>query len=243
MADGTFPGIVSANRDLNTASNVIHVSLSDGSSSLSVTGGILDVTIANSSLAVTQSGTWNIDSIINPVNIQTASGTSITVDGSVSINGSVTVTATDFDIRDLSASQDNVAISDGSDTLAINTDGSINVNVVQAPLSDEIHDFDQASAVVGFGTSNHDYTVVNTSAIITGVYVGASGDAKFEIQKNNGAGFSTVAVAFTTGKQGDSKLVEFPTPLEATTSMRVIRTNRENQAQDLYSTIMGRDVS
>jgi hypothetical protein len=42
--------------------------------------------------------------------------------------GSIEVTATDLDIRDLSASQDNVAISDGSDTLEINADGSINVN-------------------------------------------------------------------------------------------------------------------
>jgi hypothetical protein len=42
---------------------------------------------------------------------------------------SITVDAVDLDIRDLSASQDNVAISDGTDTLAIEADGSINVNV------------------------------------------------------------------------------------------------------------------
>lgn len=34
----------------------------------------------------------------------------------------------DLDIRDLDASQDNVAISDGTDTLGVNADGSINVN-------------------------------------------------------------------------------------------------------------------
>lgn len=42
------------------------------------------------------------------------------------INASIAVTATNLDIRDLDAAQDNVAISDGTDTLAINTDGSIN---------------------------------------------------------------------------------------------------------------------
>ncbi len=42
-------------------------------------------------------------------------------------NASIAVTATDLDIRDLDASQDNVAISDGTDTLAINNDGSINI--------------------------------------------------------------------------------------------------------------------
>jgi len=37
------------------------------------------------------------------------------------------VSATDLDIRDLDAGQDNVAISDGTDDLDINSDGSINV--------------------------------------------------------------------------------------------------------------------
>lgn len=60
--------------------------------------------------------------------------------GSLDVNltgstGSIEVTATDLDIRDLSAAQDNVAISDGTDTLAINADGSINVNSTpQGPI-------------------------------------------------------------------------------------------------------------
>jgi len=44
----------------------------------------------------------------------------------VGANGEITVVATDLDIRDLSATQDNVAISDGTNTLSINADGSIN---------------------------------------------------------------------------------------------------------------------
>lgn len=44
-------------------------------------------------------------------------------------NTSIAVTATNLDIRDLSAAQDNVAISDGTDTLAVNNDGSINAVV------------------------------------------------------------------------------------------------------------------
>lgn len=64
-------------------------------------------------------------------------GGSITVDGSVSITGTVAVTqstspwvvsATDLDIRDLSHTQDSIKIGDGTDFLAINADGSINVN-------------------------------------------------------------------------------------------------------------------
>jgi hypothetical protein len=42
--------------------------------------------------------------------------------------GSIEVTATDLDIRDLTAASDSVAIGDGTDLLAVNADGSINVN-------------------------------------------------------------------------------------------------------------------
>lgn len=45
----------------------------------------------------------------------------------VDVSGSsVTVSATDLDIRNLSHSQDSVKIGDGTDFLAVNTDGSIN---------------------------------------------------------------------------------------------------------------------
>lgn len=40
---------------------------------------------------------------------------------------SVTASATDFDIRDLSHAQDSIRIGDGTDFLAVNADGSINV--------------------------------------------------------------------------------------------------------------------
>lgn len=45
---------------------------------------------------------------------------------------SITVDATDLDIRDLSHSQDSVKVGDGTDFLAINADGSINVHTVEA---------------------------------------------------------------------------------------------------------------
>lgn len=57
--------------------------------------------------------------------------------------GSLTVDATDLDIRDLSAAQDNVAISDGVDTLAVNADGSINAVVSATDL--DIRDLNSAT--------------------------------------------------------------------------------------------------
>lgn len=43
------------------------------------------------------------------------------------VNASIVVTATDLDIRDLSHSQDSIKVGDGTDFLAINADGSINI--------------------------------------------------------------------------------------------------------------------
>jgi len=68
------------------------------------------------------------------------------------INTSIAVTATDLDIRDLSASQDNVAISDGTDTLAINADGSINVNFSSSVGDDDPYT-ENPLAVGGRGVS------------------------------------------------------------------------------------------
>ena len=74
----------------------------------------------------------DLDSSQDSVEIATAAGQALSIDGSgfltVNVNGSVTVTATDFDIRDLDHTQDNVAISQGGNTLTVESDGSINVN-------------------------------------------------------------------------------------------------------------------
>lgn len=63
--------------------------------------------------------------------LRASDGTLLTHTGgslNANITNTVTVTATDFDIRDLSHVQDSVRIGDGTDFLAINADGSINVN-------------------------------------------------------------------------------------------------------------------
>lgn len=106
----------------------------------------LKVSVANASIAVTATD-LDIRDLTQADEITVFQGTSpwvigdgggsITVDGSVSITGNVTVdqgtspwvvSATDLDIRDLSHSQDSIKIGDGTDFLAINADGSINVN-------------------------------------------------------------------------------------------------------------------
>jgi hypothetical protein len=154
--------------------------------------------------------------------------------------GSLTVDATDLDIRDLSASQDSVAISDGTESLEVNTDGSINVVVQEAPGT-EIVDYDTAAAVAASATSDHDWTSTAASKLLK-VLASASGKLKIEVQVETGSAsntFDTVAVAFnsTANPNIDLDLRKFA-DVPNGARVRVVRTNRDLLAQDVYSTII-----
>jgi len=216
-----------------------------------------------------QSGTWDIGTvttvttltgITNDVSIDDGGnsitiddgGGAITVDGTVAISGTVAVTqsgvwnvvctATDLDIRDLSASQDNVAISDGTDTMAVNTDGSINV-VIGGVGGTPIHDYKTASPAAG-ASDNHDYTVSTGPFQLSRVEFAGSGKTKCEVQFGPLASLATVAVAFA--EKDNKGYIEFsPTlsvPATGTGTVRVIMTNRQGAAVSVYSTIMGTDA-
>lgn len=55
-------------------------------------------------------------------------------------NASIVVSATDLDIRDLTHVSDSVKVGDGTDFLAINADGSINVNLTDDGVADDAAD-------------------------------------------------------------------------------------------------------
>ena len=97
----------------------------DGSIAITDNGGSLTI-----DGAVSQSGTWNIGTV-------------------GSITGSVTVDATDLDIRDLAHTQDSIKIGDGVEFLAINADGSLNVQSAPAGLDTWKTSVVSASTTVG----------------------------------------------------------------------------------------------
>lgn len=213
------------------------VSIDDGGNS---------ITIDNATLAVVGGGT---EATALRVTIANDSTGLLSIDdngGSITVDGAVTVSATDLDIRDLTDASDKVAIGDGTDTLAINSDGSINVNVVSSVISGEVHDYDTASAIASDASDNHDYATANTTFLLKSVIVSGSGNIKFEIQTGPVASLATVAVGFLTGRQGDTKQVFFDPAIEvpstSTGTTRIIRTNRQGAATDLYSTIIGLDI-
>ena len=295
MADGSFPGLISRNRDVNTTSNTLYTSITDDAGNLvGVTGNALDVNAANASVHVDdsafaiasdsvvasgyladetatdsvdegdiglarmtldrrvitsseQSGTWDIGTvttlttITNDVSIDDG-GNVISIDDA---GGSLTVDASQLDIDDLNLTDDAVQIS-GNGTVNSETNPIFVQSVDTAVSASEIHDYDTASAVASDATDNHDYTVTGTTFLLKSVIVSGSGNIKFEIQSGPVAGLATVAVGFLTGRQGDTKQINFDPALEvpvtSTGTVRVIRTNRQGAATDLYSTIIGNDV-
>lgn len=102
----------------------------------------LDVYLINSSIAVTQSGTWTIDSITNTVTVQ----------------------ATDLDIRDLTAASDSVQswLHDGAGTALTSTlvgsDQALDVNIVNTIAVN-----DAALANTAIATASKSLAAANTA--------------------------------------------------------------------------------
>ena len=150
---------------------------------------------------------------------------------------SITLVATDLDIRDLSHTQDSIKIGDGTDFLAVNTDCSINVVIADATPGTPINDFNTIVAVAAAATSNHDYTVPGGETFYLN-QIEASGTGKMKIEVIVNA--VTKFVQFNS-TANTNMTIHIDNPIVATTGqvVRIIRTNRDNQAQDLYSTISG----
>lgn len=203
----------------------------DGSIAVTDNGGSLTV---DGTVAATQSGTWNIGtltSITNDVNIADG-GNSITVDGSV------TVSATDLDIRDLTHVSDSVKVGDGTDLLAVNADGSINV-VVGGSSGTPVAVTSEAS--LGTGVSgNHDYTATGGAFIPDRVIVSSESIATFEILTGPTGSLVSRGKVRTSVEHPNAEFV-FPAnfSVASTDVVRVVRTNDSNKTKTLNSTITG----
>jgi hypothetical protein len=111
--------------------------------------------------------------------------------------------------------------------------------------ADEIISFDQAVAIVKDASANHDYTTTSEFRSLN-VEASASGKARFELQAETAAAsgvFETVGVKFnsTSNPNVEFKLTK-PKSVPSGAIIRVVKTNLDNQAQDLYSTINGIEI-
>lgn len=186
-------------------------------------------------------------------------GLKIEADGSVNTNTKITdgtndlvvnadgslnavVTASDLDIRDLTAASDSVSIKNGANTLAVNADGSINTGIPGV----EVLDYGSSTAVAANASANFDYLVTNTkvfkNAVVT---VGARGAVKVEIgtSADGGTTFDVKKTVFQL--PADNKTIECPglkLTGDGTAIVRVKVTNNDKAASDIYCTIEAREV-
>jgi hypothetical protein len=121
IADRVTGNLLKVNADGSVDANVV-VSASGGDN--------IAISDGTNTLDINSDGSINVKATDLDIRNLTFATDKVDVSGS-----SVSVTASDLDIRNLSALQDNVAISDGSNTLAINLDGSLNVSGVATELT------------------------------------------------------------------------------------------------------------
>jgi len=247
---GTVAATQSGTWDIGTVTTITNpVAVTDNGGSLTVDAvnlDIRDLTFATDKVDASGSTLGANSGVdIGDVTINNAAGASAVniQDGgnSITVDGAVTVSATDLDIRNLTLAQDAVQISANS---SVNSAANpIFVQSAVAAITGAVCDYSTAT-VAGNSTSNHDYTVT-TSMLLSEVSFSCSGGGKVELQVGPVATLVSKWVGFIP-KQGGTVTIEFPVPIlvpvTSTGTVRLIRTNRESQSQDVYSTIVGIDA-
>jgi hypothetical protein len=138
-----------------------------------------------------------------------------------------------------------VALSDSSGN-SFTEDNPLPVFVTES-TGDEIVDFDEAVDVAKDASSNHDYTVSALKELrFLNVEASASGKAKFELQVETAASagtFNTIGVQFNSTASPNVKFsVKRPATIATGVIVRLVKTNLDNQAQSVYSTINGVEI-
>jgi len=128
--------------------------------------------------------------------------------------------------------------------IATDTSGNLKVVVTDSTAGDQIQSYNTASAVAVDATSTHTYTVTaGKTLLLKTVEAAASGKMKIEVKTGVPASETTKAVAFISTATPTVQIM-FPEPIEvaATDNVLVVRTNRDNQAQDVYDFINGEEI-
>ena len=118
---------------------------------------------------------------------------------------------------------------------------------IEESEGDEIHAFEESEDIAKNASTEHEYVVVDTKTfLLHQVLASGSGKIKVEIQIGDGAfseAFVPKAIRFnsTANPQADTDFL-VPMSIMGTvdgTTIKVILTNKDNQEQDLHSTIVG----
>jgi len=136
-----------------------------------------------------------------------------------------------------------VALSDSSGN-RIDENNPLATYVAESP-ADEVHEHDRAVDVATDGSSPHDYTVTAGKTFKSiRAKVSSSAEARFSLLIETAVAsdtFTEVDVVFGTVASPNSEL-HYGKTVAAGVKVRVQKTNLDNQANDLYSTILGLEI-
>ena len=110
---------------------------------------------------------------------------------------------------------------------------------------DEVCDYNTSAAVVKDASVNHDYTVTAATTFIgSRIWASGSGKMKVEVQLETAPAAGTYNTAFVAFNSTSNPNIDIPldkicAKQVAGAIVRIVMTNRDNQAQDLYSTLVG----
>lgn len=138
-----------------------------------------------------------------------------------------------------------VSLHDGSGN-DFSPSNPLTVTVVGSPGT-EINNHLSSAAVAAGSPVSHDYTVTGgTTLSLSQIFASASGKMKIEVQTESGVATGIFATKFVGFNSTANPNIEIPINENITVAagvrVRVIRTNKDNQSQDLYSTISGHEV-
>lgn len=230
IADATVPSqqlAVESDGSINVNfTSTAKIKIWDGTDELAIdASGNIGVTDAGGSLTV---DAVNLD-------IRDLSNATDSVTAHQGGSWTVTATATDLDIRDLTHTSDSVKIGDGSDFLAVNADGSINVKIADSSPGTEVTDYDTTASVAANATDTHTYT--STGNFYLQQFM-ATGSGKLKIVVKVNAVTKYVMFNSTANPNMEMSLSQHPLATSGQT-VTIERTNLQNQPQDVYSTIIG----
>jgi len=145
----------------------------------------------------------------------------------------------------LSTGEGVVTMRQNGNVMVVNADGSINANIVQGVVGDEVHVYATSSSIAPNTPTNVvNYTVTALKTLVLKhVQAACSGKCKVELKTGPTGSETTKAVGFISTASGQVEW-KFAQPIEviAGDKVLVVMTNKDNANTDLYAFINGNEV-
>lgn len=227
VTQGTSPWVVSGTVTANAGTN-LNTSLLALDSTLTSKAQFTKLTDGTDTALITAAGELNVIATAQP-------GIDI---GDVTVNNAAGAAA--VNIQD----GGNSITVDG--TVAATQSGTWSVTSSFIPTGTAVNDYNVGTAVAAAATSNHDYAVTAAKTLyLNEIEASGSGKMKIEVQTETGSGtgvFNTKFVQFnSTAAPNMSIAIRNAISVVAGAKVRIIRTNLDGSAQNLYSSICGQE--